>query len=200
MSTTTNECLQRLRQATREEHAAVEGALPFFAPKFSLPEYVAILERFLGLFEPMEERLAVACNWTAMGLQFEGRRRAGMLKRDLASLGKSEAEIRAIPSCTFLPELQNGGAALGCLYVLEGSTLGGAFIARAMGKRFGLTLDRGLLFFTTGGRDAKGLWEETKALLCRQLTSERVQIEAENAAKATFACFERWLKTETVQA
>ena len=48
---------------------------------------------------------------------------------------------------------------IGCLYVLEGSTLGGQFILRALQERLGLSPDREARFFASYGKHVGSMWK-----------------------------------------
>ena len=75
---------------------------------------------------------------------------------------------------------------LGALYVVEGSTLGGAMIGRALAPHFG----DACRFFL--GHD-KALWRELLASL-EALVGDRVaEVAALGAAAATFSAFEIWM-------
>lgn len=76
----------------------------------------------------LDEEAALA-PWLAgvEGLEFDSRRRSRPLSRDLAALG-----VRPLAAATRPPHVASRGEALGRLYVLEGSTLGGRVIRKAL--------------------------------------------------------------------
>jgi heme oxygenase len=83
---------------------------------------------YLGIFQPLETRLAAHTGWAALGIDFDERRRTPALIADIIALGGVVSLAPAADEET----LQSFEAALGALYVLEGSTLGGKFILRAI--------------------------------------------------------------------
>lgn len=158
--------------------------------------YRGLLEKFYTIYEPLEEKLAEAVDWRSLGWDFEERRKVGWLKDDLQALGVSAGEVLVLPSCDDLPELDSIGAVVGCLYVLEGSTLGGQFISKLLRQRLGITQETGGRFFTgyadqTGARWREfGAWAEGLAAA----NDSQMERDAVDAAKTTFDCFSRWFQ------
>lgn len=120
--------LRRLRTGTADEHAAVEQALDLLDADLTAGRLAAVLARMHGFWLAAEAGLdawAAAEPAAAAGVRWADRRRAHVFAADLAALGAGPAAQR--PE---LPSLPDTDAALGRLYVLEGSTLGGVFIDR----------------------------------------------------------------------
>lgn len=151
--------LRRLKADTAALHAAIEQVVPLMRPELDLGGYRAYLGRLLGYLEPLEDRLAAfAPRMAPFGLDFEARRKVGLLRGDLRHLGLDEAAQRALPRCAALPAAGGLEEAWGCLYVLEGSTLGGQIIQRALGPRLGLSPAAGLAFLVGYGAQTGTSW------------------------------------------
>ena len=75
------------------------------------------------------------------------------LKSDLAMLGVP-AEVWVVGNGS--PDIQTVAAAFGCLYVLEGSTLGGQMITREVSERLGMEPQTGCQFFPQTGHNICG--------------------------------------------
>lgn len=93
----------------------------------SIDDYVRLLRRLHGFHTAVEARLANpawAQGWPDLGIDLPTHRRSHLLSGDLDALGAvpEQAAVR-------LPALDNLGQALGCLYVVEGSSLGGRVLA-----------------------------------------------------------------------
>lgn len=151
-----------LRDRTRDSHERTEAALDLLGPGLTLDRYRRLLERWYG-FEATWERHAPAVLGDAF---FAPRRRLPMLDADLHACGLTADQIAALPTVpdAALP-FADRSAALGILYVIEGSTLGGQHVAKTVATRLGLSPDRGTAYFSSYGPDVGRFWRETKAQL-----------------------------------
>lgn len=97
-----------------------------------------------------------------------------------------------LPTCPGFPLLDTIPRALGCAYVLEGATLGGAVILRHLGRTLGVTRERGGAFFGSYGSASGPMWKE----FCGALAACDEPAEpAVAAARETFATLDGWLLT-----
>ena len=156
--------LDRLKAQTRAEHMAMEGALDLMRDDLSLADYRRLLELYFGFYAPVEARLAdvLACV-TLGGLEFETRRKLPLLRADLAALGGPAADTLAV--CDAPPPLHTPAQAMGCLYVLEGATLGGMVIGKHVQRTLGLTPNCGARFFHGSGARTAEMWRACRAAL-----------------------------------
>ncbi|WP_054903188.1 biliverdin-producing heme oxygenase [Pseudomonas sp. NBRC 111131] len=177
--------LLALREGTRECHKALEARLPFFATGFDTAAYSRLLQAYYGFHAPLEVRLG----------QYQEAKRAKIpaLTLDLLALDLSTAEIDALPLCQALPTINDEASALGVMYVLEGSTLGGQVLKRAMAERLGLGPGNGTGFFDVYGALTGHYWRSFLDRLGRAPSAAASQAATVQAAIATFQCFERWL-------
>ena len=118
------------------------------------------------------------------------RRRMHLLQADLAALGLSAHEVAGLPACP-LPLLRNAVEALGSLYVMEGSTLGGRVIERNVERCLGFDGRHGCAYFAGYGTRTGAMWglflqrlDEAPAADAQQVTE---------GATATFERLARWL-------
>lgn len=155
--------LSRLRAETRTAHEALETDLDIFRHLASEAGRRRLARLFHGLHAGAE---AVLAPWLAAvpGLDWEARRRRPVLDRDLAHLGEP-----APPPC---PVARPGSRAeaLGLLYVLEGSTLGGQVIRKQLLKQ-GRSLD-GVSFLDPYGADTGPRWKSFLAVLDRECPAD----------------------------
>ena len=137
--------LAQLRAGTRAAHDNVEATLGLLDPTLSMVHYGVILAQFRSVYAPLEAQLA-AFDWTDHGFDLESRRKLPAIDADLCALGWSKPGL--IPSVSFAPDLErNRARAVGCLYVLEGATLGGQIISRHLRATLGVTPGTGGTFF-----------------------------------------------------
>jgi heme oxygenase len=189
-----------LKSGTAEQHRAVENLMPFFREEFSLQDYTRTLAAFLGFFEPVEQALREATDWTALGIAIHDRSRAHLLRDDLMALGLSASQIASFPRSATLPLIHDLESALGCLYVLEGSTLGGQVIGRELARRFGMDAASGASFFLSHGSRVGEMWKEFCAVVRNHVQQPDRQLLAVEAAKQFFSSFENWILRVTIHA
>ena len=164
---------QQLRSATRAAHDRVDAHFG----KFDLADadqYGEFLLAHAAAFLPAEQAIAEAGGRAIPG--FEEGRRSDALRKDLAELG-----LATPPAAAFGP-LRTWAEVLGSAYVLEGSRLGGAVLARQVAPG----LPRGFL----GARPPAGHWRAFIAYLDSQLDDEPAVDAATRSALETFALFE----------
>lgn len=183
-----------LRERTKHLHEQVERTVDLPARLCSPERYASLLARFYGFYDPLERRLADVGGYDAVGLDLAARRKAHLLRDDLAALGFGQADIDAAPRCPDLPAVADLGEALGCLYVLEGATLGGQIVRREAEKTIGVTPDRGCSFFASYGERVGAMWKE----FCQALEGYAAATPGANAriaaaAVGTFDALDRWV-------
>ena len=190
--------LDRLKAQTRAEHVAMEGVLDVMRDDLSLADYRRLLERYFAFYEPVEARLAgVLASVPLNGLDFETRRKLPLLRADLAALGGAAADTLAV--CDALPPLHTPAQAMGCLYVLEGATLGGTVIGKHVQRTLGLTPDCGARFFHGSGPRTAEMWRALRAALIKFAAEADAPDAADTTANAvvdaaneTFRSLRRW--------
>ncbi|MGY2050346.1 biliverdin-producing heme oxygenase [Methylobacterium sp. JK268] len=149
----------RLRAETQGAHARVEALSGLPGTIRSRADYAACLAALLSVWGPIEGDLARWPDWTALGLDPLARARGPLLAADLADLAAGPAPAVALAPSTAFAE------ALGRLYVLEGSALGGKLILADLRARSDLDLGAATRFFGGHGRAAGRLWAELRAAL-----------------------------------
>jgi heme oxygenase len=176
--------LERLKAETADVHAAVENEIGLADAGLTRERYIAILQRLYGFHAGIEPRLAVAMEDEAF---LAPRRRLPDLARDLTALGAGTGVDR-IATFSGGPAPGDGAAALGTLYVLEGSRLGGRAVSRLLEEKLGLRDGSGYSYFTAAGRDVGALWRGFRERIAgRPETQTDDRIVA--GALATFGAF-----------
>jgi heme oxygenase len=184
----------KLKQQTSAQHLALESKLHvLMSDDISLNEYAALLKRFHGFYRPIEATLGAIHNWDDPVLELQSRRKLPLLVADLNFLSVDAGEIATLPACADLPPLATIADGLGCLYVLEGSTLGGTFITRHLTKALSLEANRGCSFFNSYGSDVGRMWSGFLGVLARHSEKHGDDTAVVNSACATFAAMDRWL-------
>lgn len=128
--TKSHDLLGSLRESTRQAHHALDSRLAFAGGQFVRTDYVALLRATLSVMrvveEPVAQLIAPHYDWTA-AITAEGpASRSSRIEHDLQGLAAS-TDVTPAPDA---PPLRSCADAFGAAYVLQGSLLGGAVIAR----------------------------------------------------------------------
>ena len=183
--------LALLKSETKAEHDAAEGALRFFDPHFSIEDYSRMIRRFFGFYQPLEERLWQLPGWAAAGVDLEARRKSAWLEADLRALGISNPGD--LPLCDDLPAPAGLGDGFGCLYVLEGATLGGRHISRHLREKLNVLPGTTGAFHAGYGERTGLMWSEFREKLATYAAGRDENQRIVDAAVATFRSLRAWM-------
>lgn len=180
-----------LRAATAAAHVRLHH-LPVLAPlaagTITRPAYAALLRRMLEFHLGVERCVAAGPSVRGVGVDIVERRRSPLLLADLATLGVA-AGGDAAPA---LPVPGSAAGVLGCLYVVEGSTLGGRELARRLDHLLPPGSVDGRAFLLGYGAGHGAMWRAFCAALEAGGTDAGRRADMVAAALATFAAFEAW--------
>ena len=151
----------RLREHTRDCHHAAERAMDLGRRLASIQGYIELLQALARVHGAFEQSL-VRFDWTQLGIDLEERKRMRWLAEDLSALA---ADIARPPQLMVAPE--NLFEALGALYVLEGSTLGGQVVLEQATALQGISCLRGARFLYGHGQRTGRLWRDFLDVLDR---------------------------------
>ena len=190
LSTPSPTILQRLREETAQQHAALEAQLPLLDASLTRDVYRHLLGRFWGYYAPLEACMLGVLQRRAPDFDYAVRLKTPLLERDLEALGVAAGSL---PRCASLPALADLPQLLGCLYVIEGSTLGGRLITQRLSGHLALRADSGGAFFSGYGAATPARWREFGAFLTTTaLPLGRDEIIVAGA-NDTFRTFAAWL-------
>ncbi len=157
---------KQLREETRREHEATEALMPLSGSDFSLEQYGEVLETLLPLVESWE-RFARGAAPAALQPMLHSRERSELLRKDLAYLGRPlAAKPRAGVRWQEVVHAEDGSVLerqagfLGAMYVMEGSTLGGRFLARHVASVLGLPPGEATAYFEGHGQNTGAMWKQ----------------------------------------
>jgi heme oxygenase (biliverdin-IX-beta and delta-forming) len=182
--------LSRLKQSTWPYHKSLEAKLDWFKPGFSHVDYRLVLEKFWGYYRPMEGSLARFPELAAWLPDLPRRYKLPLLERDLCALGLDDRRLGQLPLCSELPFCTDAPTALGCLYVLEGSTLGGQVISQHIKRTLDLDAQNGAAFFNGYGNETETMWQVFRENLSAAPADEDILVQS---ACETFIALEHWL-------
>jgi len=184
--------LHRLRRDTAAEHRAVEEALGLTDAGLTCARLVEVLTCLHGFWCAAEDGLdlwAAAEPAAAAEVEWSSRRRAGLYADDLAVLGRPPQDPSPRPR---LPSVPDTDAALGRLYVLEGSTLGGVLIARHLAGLPQVASAGRLRSFTPYGAEAGARWQHYRQVTLARVAAGGDADRVVDAARVTFAGLAAW--------
>jgi heme oxygenase (biliverdin-IX-beta and delta-forming) len=194
---TGGDVLHLLRTGTEAEHESVERTLDLLDPALDRARLAGVLVRMHGFWQAAEAGLD---DWAgrfpsdAQAVSWSARCRADLFAADLVTLGATPAD--AAPQ---LPTVTDTDDALGRLYVLEGSTLGGTFIDRHLTGLPALSGVR-LRAFSPYGPDTGAMWHAFRRVTRDRVTAGGDADRMLAAATGTFRAMAQWCRPAGVTA
>lgn len=168
---------EELKLKTKEHHQQLEvkivGAIKSIKEE---KDYADLLQLFAGYFSSLEMLIDQTMDLKYLP-DYALRRKASALQTDLTSVGGSFA--KKIDKAN-LPMIENSLQALGALYVMEGSTLGGQVITKIILSK--LPDEKAFSFFKGYGDRSTEMWNTFKASIdAVDLTEKESDIVIESA-------------------
>lgn len=182
--------LKNLRSGTAFWHQKLEdldGSKAILDPNVSIEQYIKYLTAMYGFIRPLEAHIYPQLSTIIENI--EARRKTSLMEHDLKALGLSEIEIKNIPIFTFMP--MTNAAAMGAMYVIEGSTLGGAIIYKHIHKSLNLTTENGAGYFQPYGQSSGSFWKSFLANMTDFATDNK-EAEVIDGATETFKNIHDW--------
>ncbi len=175
-----------LKEETKSHHHELESnVLSELKHIRSEADYARLLGKFYRFNVAIEPLIRNFIDASVLP-DIQDRRKAHSLKVDIKDLGADLPEGKMIE----LPTIQNVQTALGALYVLEGSTLGGPVIVSILKKKAGI--EKGHLFFLSYGEEKiRAKWLTFLDVLDRYCQTEEDKSQALEGAKDTFVKFSK---------
>lgn len=177
-----------------DTHPAMAGLT---SAGLSIAQYQRLLQTLAALYLRLEPLLDAAAEQLDSPLGYADRHKLPALQRDLAVFAlpmPQPIELHVQLTLDTLP------AYAGVLYVVEGSTLGGQLIARALQRHLGLGPENGAAFYAGYGAQTGLRWQALVAFLDQLPQTTQAQTLAVDAALQTFALFEQSLQASLVDA
>lgn len=184
--------LRRLRTDTAAEHDAVERTLDLLDPELTRARLVRVLALMRGFWCAAEAGLdawAATEPAAAAEVAWSQRRRARLFAGDLTALGAAPSTAPDSPELSPVPDTND---ALGRLYVLEGSTLGGVFIDRHLASLPQLADAAPLRAFTPYGEHTGAMWHAYRTATRAWVAAGGDAGRVVTAAQQTFSALAAW--------
>ncbi|HEX2943081.1 MAG TPA: biliverdin-producing heme oxygenase [Rhodopila sp.] len=184
--------VDRLRHETRADHDRIE-TVPALSrlvmPDLTREIYVGVLQHLEAFHSYVEPAMACALKGVPSARSLLDGNRLRWLAEDLAWFGGTLLPAPAVP----IPDTKAG--ALGMLYVIEGSGLGGRVIGRHLSDSLGVRPGQGGSFYCTQPAEtSRRRWRQLCHVLEEQFPDDGAERELIDGARLTFRFLDRWLR------
>lgn len=191
--------LQNLRSETAFSHLTLEQnpySLALMSPSVTLEDYSNYLKRLYGFVYGFESYVYPILN--GIDPEIDSRRKSELLQTDLKNLGIDLSVIPIIPAIQFHLHYPDAISALGGLYVLEGSMLGGIMIKKHLSEKLSNQVLENMHYLTGYGSETRSVWKNFLDILLINTTDINTQKVVIDSAKNTFDLLNQWIGTSTL--
>ena len=171
-----------IKEATKAAHQELEKKVIFKLKAIrSNTDYAELLKHFYVYFKAVEAAIAPYITTDLLPDHSE-RRNSEYLKKDIEDLGGDVHELSDVK----IPDISNTLQALGAMYVMEGSIMGGPIIVQMLAK-YGV--NHGVSFFSGYGESTGTMWAKFVDVMNEAAKTETDELLAIKAANETFNRF-----------
>lgn len=179
-----------LKEETQQNHVDLEKKIvPRIKAIQSEQDYITLLKLFYSYFGALETLVQSVLN-TSLLPDSTSRRKSEAILNDICALGGDTPNLAGVAD---LPEISDHAAALGAMYVMEGSTLGGQIISKMIAKALPGKTDDALSFYKGYGENTMPMWIAFKNAMNEHAVTADIQKKVINAANETFLKFSQWV-------
>lgn len=180
-----------LKVNTKKDHDSIEEKVDLVKLATEKQTYIQLLKDMYSFYAPLENNLAhFKDDFQELNIDLKERLKISLLKKDLLHFELDESVLGNLDICESYPKAHNIKEAMGILYVLEGSTMGGQIIFKNLQKAGIITGESGGEFFKPYGSQTMPMWMSFKDSLNKLPEEDAVVLEK---AKETFHSMEAWL-------
>ena len=184
--------LTNLRQTTANSHKQLEENYYSNAIQESsvtLHNYQTYIAKLYGIILASENDVFPVL--TSLISDIGQRYKADFIVNDLTNTGIPISEVKDLPVYNFT--VSSTAQALGIMYVLEGSTLGGKFLYKHINKILGLNAENGASYFWGYGQQTGPLWNNFITIVSNYAVEKNCENEIIASAVQTFSNIDLWL-------
>jgi heme oxygenase len=178
---------EKLKENTKTAHQELEKLLVKIIKSIhTTDEYLEILANFYQFYAPLEREILFR-----LGNELDDiaqRRKTEWIIEDLKYFHSSQ---HTVPPYQNIPIINDNLQALGALYVIEGSTLGGQFICKMISQKLEIPSSGGFSFFLAYGEDTPDMWENFKKFINGKNLLQEEEKKVMDAANMTFNLFKQ---------
>ncbi|PWG81281.1 biliverdin-producing heme oxygenase [Pararcticibacter amylolyticus] len=171
-----------IKEATRTAHQDLEKRVVTRLKTINSNEdYADLLKYFYAYFSGVENAIRPFITEELLP-DYKERRNSSFIKADIEALG---ADVNDLPPA-IIPQIGNTLQALGALYVMEGSIMGGSIIVKML-EKMGIT--QGVSFFSGYGEATGEKWALFTEVMNKTAQTPEDEEVSIKAANDTFSCF-----------
>jgi len=185
----------QLKGGTKRWHTVVEKDTSMnrlLRADITLTEYCEIIRRLHSIHHVLEAQLSA---YRPMQRELPTTKRSALLLSDIVYFGLTPIQPEQLEAYPLMPPITSREAALGAMYVLDGSALGGMLIHKQLLNNLFRQRDGGgLAFFGADPAAGMSQWIKFQTTLKKSLVFQDQVEEAVNAANRTFDYFYQCLR------
>lgn len=181
----------KIKESTKTAHQTLEKQVVLKLKAIrSNADYANLLKHFYAYFNKVETAIKPFLTQQVLP-DYAERRTSKYIKDDIEALGEN---VNDLPNAV-APKIDNVQQALGALYVMEGSIMGGSIIVQMLAKG-GVT--DGVSFFSGYGEQTGAMWGKFVGVLNAHANNEAEEQASIDAANATFSQFADVFESQSV--
>ena len=176
---------QKLKENTKTAHQELEKLVVQKIKSIQdTDDYLILLGFFYRFFAPIEQEIASQLGTVLPDM---------MRRRKISWILDDLEYFRGTPLATQFPVhiIDDPFQAIGALYVIEGSTLGGQIICKMIAEKLEVSTERGFKFFSSYGDDTTKMWQDFKLFLDNRNWNSEEEKAVIAAANRTFDLFKQ---------
>lgn len=188
--------LQKLKSETSNSHLALEKnpySINLMSPNVSLEDYSNYLQRLYGFVFGFERTVFPKLIEIDPGINL--RRKSELMQHDLWKLKCDFTKLPTLSEQAFNQHYTDNLTALGGLYVLEGSMLGGVMIKKHLTEHLGNQVFDNTKYFTGYGSETGKVWKNFLNILSFHADDAEKEQIIIKSANNTFNLLNQWLAT-----
>ncbi|AHM62466.1 Heme oxygenase [Flammeovirgaceae bacterium 311] len=192
MTTEQPTIVERLRAETRPQHDRLEEVAAsdkLAAGTLSPEEYLKLLRANYAAHRQLEKSVGRVAEMEAL---LEERQKTRLLEEDLKQAAEDPEQVwQQLEDKLPALQLENKYQALGAQYVMEGATLGGVVILKALKQHPQLQSYQPFHYYGCYGSDTGRRWSHFKQLLLEEVQTPEQQEEALKGTLGAYQLFEK---------
>lgn len=191
--------LQNLRSETASSHTSLEQnpySIALMSPAVALEDYSNYLQKLYGFVFGFETNVYPLLR--NIDPEIDLRRKTNFMQDDLQHLQIDFSTLPIVSKEHFKIHYPDVKSALGGLYVLEGSMLGGVMIKKHLAEKLGNDVNENTQYLTGYGSETGKIWKNflnTLSINAPDIETEKIII---NSAKNTFDLLNKWIATSSL--